>query len=139
MEISNVMLAYRLRATQTEMLNLSLSLTLVLQVFPSPNTYPSLCFPNRFILFSLFSPFLMAYLPSLPFFPSFSVLLFLSSLSNLSLFLLLPKVSFHTATFSSPFHLSLMRSHHLLIPFFHSAQIVAWSGLLMSPSATLSS
>lgn len=54
------MLAYRLRATQNKMLNLSLSLAL--RLFPSPNTHPShslvfrICsFPSVCFLHSIFS------------------------------------------------------------------------------------
>lgn len=134
------MLAYRLRATQNKMLNLSLSLALWL--FPSPNT-PSLpfpCFQNLFISFCLFSPFHLFCLlacnlffaspflyPSPPFF-SFSVCS-ISSFSNLPLFPPIPKVSFHTATFSSSFHPS---HHFFLSPFLHPIFFTpprTWPGL----------
>lgn len=136
------MLAYRLR----EMLNLSLSLTLALRLFPSPYTHPShspvfrICSScSVFFLHSVFSVS-WTVICSLPLPPSFLYHPFLFALS-LSSFQssTLPSNTQSLISHCYFFILFSSFSHflHLFIPFFHSAQIVAWSGLLMSPSASL--
>lgn len=145
MKISTVKLAYRLRETLNEILNILLSLALKPQLFLQQTHLLSLCFPGFFNLCSIcFPPFLRPIICLLlqltilllsPLIYCFSVLL-TSSNSNLTLFPL--KLLFHTARFSSSFHFSLTHSLHLCVLFFHSAQIVAWPGLFMSPFASLS-
>lgn len=144
MKISTVKLAYRLRETLNEILNILLSLALKPQLFLQQTHFLSLCFPGFCSI--CFPPFLQPIICLLlqlqltilllsPLIYCFSVLL-TSSNSNLTLFPL--KLLFHTARFSSSFHFSLTHCLHLYVLFFHSAQIVAWSGLFMSPFASLS-
>lgn len=150
------MLAYRLIATQKEMLNLLLSRTPRSPAFFPPTKYPSLpslCFQNLLILFLLFSPNRLFHLsaynlscssPSLP--PSLATFF-------LPLSFMLPLIFFQSSPLPSAaqshftlllFHLSLTLSvssslFSFFLFFFQGAQFVAWSGLLMSPSASLSS